>query len=179
MDEDFNEDIVDLVTQMSLAEHYPLHWDVDRLDDMRELILSYGVQVQEYYQLHIEGIAGQQVGYSIRSMSSQSSRDSGDSSYCIFSSALRASDTNTDPLRYSSGSADATVGPAVGIDYKDDKGKDTIQQLRTKLLWYQKSIMQEIRVNSSSGFGNIDHVSAMIFHAILTAMHDIMHHHIV
>lgn len=129
---------MDLVTQMSLAEHL-LEWDTDRLDVMRDIILSFGAQVQDQYQLWVEGIPSTQSG-SIHSMSSHSSRDSSN----ITSDYLDKQTT-------------ATVGATV-----DDMGssKDYIQQLRAKLLWYQRSIVRDIRSNSGSNL--LDHVSALI-----------------
>lgn len=132
---EFNEDILDLVTQMSLAEH--LEWDADRLDVMRDIILSFGAQVQDQYQLWVEGAANAQPG-SIHSMSSHSSRDSSNN------------------LDKQTTAAEATLAD-IG------RSKDFIQQLRTKLLWYQGRIVQEISMSgSSSGSSHLDHVSAMI-----------------
>jgi hypothetical protein len=128
-DHEFNEDILDLVTQMSLAEH--LEWDADRLDVMRDIIVTFGTQVQDQYQQWVEGAPNAQPG-SIHSMSSHSSRDS--------SNHLNKEATLADMGRT----------------------KDYIQQLRTKLLWYQRSIVREISMSGSSGSSLLDHVSAMI-----------------
>lgn len=142
-DSEFNEDILDLVTQMSLAEH--LEWDADRLDVMRDIILTFGAQVQDQYQLWVEGAPNAQPG-SIRSMSSHSSRDSSNISYI-----MNAGD-NLD--KQTTAAAGATV-----VDM--GRNKDYIQQLRTKLLWYQRSIVREISMSGSgSGSSLFDHVSA-------------------
>jgi hypothetical protein len=147
--EEFNEDIVDLVTQMSLAEH--LVWDADRLDVMRDIILSLGAQVQEQYQLWVEGVVPitQSGSSSIHSMSSHSSRDSNNISYIMFDSGDYLDKQTTATARASL--ADM------------DRSKDYILQLRTKLLWYQKRIVQAISMSGSSCSGTIllDHVSAM------------------
>jgi hypothetical protein len=134
-DNEFNEDILDLVTQMSLAEH--LEWDADRLDVMRDIIVTFGTQVQDQYQQWVEGAPNAQPG-SIHSMSSHSSRDS------------------SNHLNKQTIAAEATLSDM-------GRSKDYIKQLRTKLLWYQRSIVREISMSgSSSGSSLLDHVSAMI-----------------
>jgi len=155
MDDEFNEDIVDLVTQISLAEHYPLEWDAGRLDAMREIIVCYGAQVQDHYRLCVEGVAftpSARVG-SIHSMSSHSSRDS---SYFMFTSSEYPEpypDKQYPDKLYPDKSAARVVSDLMG------RSKDSILQLRTKLQWYQKSIVREISM-SGSGSSHLDHVSA-------------------
>lgn len=66
---------MDLVTQMSLTEQH-LVWDANQLDVMKDIILSFKAQIQDQYQLWVQGILCTQPGSILHSL--QHSSDSSD-----------------------------------------------------------------------------------------------------
>ena len=142
---EFNEEIMDLVTQMSLTEQH-LEWDANQLDVMKDIILSFEAQIQDQYQLWVQCIPCTQPGSILHS------------------------------LQHSSYSSDFLNKPTAAVTIVADMGrssKDFIQQLRIKLLWYQRSILQEIVMSGCSSGSSllVDHVSEMIRLLMIEAAH--------